>query len=182
MAKSKKLQNKEFYDVETNMTASKISLYAASREELKGKVVRLDLTRSLRGRSFELRLRIDLEDNKLVGNPMTLELAGSYIRRMMRKGSDYVEDSFKAKSMDSEMVIKPFLITRHKVSRAVRNALRKTTKDMLIEHIKNRKSREIFTEVMTNKIQKDISVKLKKIYPLALCEIRVVDIISEIKE
>ena len=29
-----------------------------------------------------------------------------------------------------------------------------------------------FNEIITNKIQKELSLKIKKIYPLALCEIR----------
>ena len=172
MVKNKKLQKKEFFDVESSLTASKISLYSTSADELVGKVVKLDLTRSLRGRGFELRLRVEKEGEKLVGKEMALELAGSYIRRMMRKGSDYVEDSFKTASADGNIIIKPFLITRHKVSRAVRNSLRVTTKEFLVMHAKNRKSKDLFVEIMTNKIQKELSIKLKKIYPLALCEIR----------
>lgn len=172
MAKNKKLQKKEFFDVESSLTASKISLYSTSKEELVGKVVKIDLTRSLRGRGFELRLRVEKEGEKLIGKEMALQLAGSYIRRMMRKGSDYVEDSFKTKSIDGPIVLKPFLITRHKVSRAVRNLLRSTTKEFLINHAKNRKNKDLFVEIMTNKIQKELSIKLKKIYPLALCEVR----------
>ena len=32
---------------------------------------------------------------------------------------------------------------------------------------------------MTNKLQKELSFKLKKIYPLALCEIRIFKIVGE---
>jgi len=36
--------------------------------------------------------------------------------------------------------------------------------------------KEVASEVMANKIQKELSLKLKKIYPLALCEIRVLEL------
>jgi len=65
------------------------------------------------------------------------------------------------------------MITRNKVSRAVRQSLRLTARQHLEVHLTTRTSKELFSEVMTNKLQKELSLKLKKIYPLALCEIRV---------
>lgn len=177
MTKNKKLQKKVFFDVETSFTASKISLYAASMEELAGRVVKLDLSRNLRGKAFELKVKLELKEGKLIGEPAVLQLVGSYIRRMMRKGSDYVEDSFITASKDGKLIVKPFLITRHKVSREVRKSLRNATKEHIISHFATRSSRELFNELMSNKIQKDLSIKLKKIYPLALCEIRMLEIV-----
>jgi len=51
--------------------------------------------------------------------------------------------------------------------------LRLTARQHLEVHLTTRTSKELFSEVMTNKLQKELSLKLKKIYPLALCEIRV---------
>jgi len=178
MVKSTKLEKRSFFDVETSATASKISLYAASAEDLNGRIVTIDLTRNLRGKGFEMKLRIKNEAGKLTGEPVCLQLVGSYVRRMMRKGSDYVEDSFYAESKDGKILVKPYLITRHKVSRGVRKALRNLTKETLLAHIATRKFKDVFNEITTNKIQKDLSVKLKKIYPLALCEIRVLELVE----
>lgn len=179
MAKSNKIQKKSFFEVSSGATGAKISLYAASAQELDGKIVRLDLTRSLRGKSLELKLKVKAEGDKLTGEPVSLELAGSYIRRMMRKGADYVEDSFIAECKDAKAVVKPFMIARHKVSRNVRKALRNAAKEYLLSHLKNRTTKEISTEITTNKLQKELSLRLKKIYPLALCEIRVFEILTE---
>ena len=172
MVKAGKIQKKSFFEVNSSLTSAKIQLYAASPQELNGKIVKIDLTRSLRGKSLELKLKVKAEGDKLNGEPTSLELAGSYIRRAFRKGADYVEDSFVAECKDNKVVIKPFMLTRNKVSREVRKAIRNTAKDYLLAYLKNRSSREIFTEIMTNKIQKELSLRLKKIYPLALCEIR----------
>lgn len=177
----KKTSKKEFFEVKVPMTATKIQLYGSSIEELDGKIVKLDLTRSLRGRSFELNLRVKKKKNELEGEPISLWLAGSYIRRMIRKGTDYVEDSFVAECKDYKAIVKPFLITRNKVSRAVRKELRNQARKNLEAHIKTRDARELFTEIMTNKMQKELSMKLKEIYPLALCEIRAFEIVEEKK-
>ncbi len=179
MAKAKKLQKKIFFEVSSSLTASKISLYAASAEELNGRIIKLDLTRSLRGKGLELRLRVKAENGVLSCEPVSLELAGSYIRRAFRKGADYVEDSFVADCKDVKAIVKSFMLTRNKVSRAVRRELRNTSREFLVGHLKMRTSKEIFNEIMTNKIQKELSLKLKKIYPLAFCEIRIFEVIGE---
>ncbi|PIN94007.1 hypothetical protein COU54_00850 [Candidatus Pacearchaeota archaeon CG10_big_fil_rev_8_21_14_0_10_31_24] len=167
---------KSFFDVKAPMTSAKISLYASSEQEIVGKVVTLDLTKSLRGKAFEMKLKVEMVDNELVAEPVSLWLSGSYIRRMVRKGTDYVEDSFVASCKDADVIIKPFLITRNKVSRAVRHALRKTARDYVEKYLTTRTSKELFSEITANKLQKELSLKLKKVYPLALCEIRVFEI------
>ena len=177
MAKLKKGAKKEFYDVEAPLVSTKISLLAYSPEELDGKFVKLDLTRSLRGKALEFKMKIKNESGKLVGEPVSLWLAGSYIRRAFRKGIDYVEDSFVAECKDAKVVVKPFLITRNKVSRAVRRELRNTGRKFLEGHFKTREVLELFNDIMSNKLQKELSFKLKKIYPLALCEIRVFEVV-----
>ncbi len=179
--KQKKNVKKKFFEVEAPMTSTKIQLLATEPEELNGKCVRLDLTRNLRGKSFELKLKIKADGENLSAVPRDLVLAGSYIRRMMRRGTDYVEDSFVADCRDFSVRVKPFLITRKRVSRAVRNALRETAKKFIISQIKVKEANEMVTLIMTNKFQKMLSLKLKKIYPLALCEIRQFEILKEVK-
>lgn len=177
--KTKNLEKRNFFEVRVPLTAAKIYLYAASMDELTGRVVKLDLTRSLRGKSLELRARIKKDGEKLIGEPFSLILAGSYVRRMMRKGTDYVEDSFEAECRDSRVIVKTFMITRNKVPREIRNKLRETAREFLLSQHKNRTAKEVMTSIITNKLQKELSLKLKKIYPLAVCEIRWFEILKE---
>ena len=181
MAQVKKSGKKAFFDVAVPLTSSKIALYGESVEALDGKVVRLDLTRNLRGKSLELRFKVKLVDGKLIGEPIAVELIGSYVRRMMRGGVDYVEDSFKVTCKDENVTVKPFMITRNRVSRAVRNALRIEARKHLEAYLKTRTAIEVFSDITANKIQRELSFELKKIYPLALCEIRIFELIREAK-
>lgn len=179
MAAKTKSIRKKFFEVKLPLTATKVFLYGISEEALEGSVIKLDLTRSLKGKSLELKARVKKDSSlSLIGEPISLELVGSYIRKMVRKGTDYVEDSFDAECKDAILKIKPFLITRKKVSRAIRNELRMLAKKTLESHMKIRTSSEIFSEVTSNKIQKELFLKLKKVYPLALCEIRVIEILK----
>ena len=155
--KAKKNIKKDFFEVKAPLTATKILLYGSSAEELDGKVVKLDLTRSLRGKSLEIQFRVKADGEKLEGVPMQTVLIGSYIRRMMRRGVDYVEDSFEAECRDFVVRVKPFFITRRKVSRAVRNNLRETAKKFLLGHLKARDAEEIFGEIISNKLQRQLA-------------------------
>ncbi len=177
----KREAKKSFFEVKAPMTAAKILLYARSAKELHGRIVTLDLTRNLRGKSLEMRMRIIPSGEELTAEPLSLALAGSYIRRMIRKGTDYVEDSFETACKDAHVTIKPFMITRNKVSRAIRNSLRMTARNFLISYLTTHTVKEVFSDITTNKIQKELSLKLKKIYPLALCEIRVFELAKEKK-
>src|SRR3989344_4984470 len=173
MVKVKKNVKKSFFEVKIPLSSAKISLYGESPESLQGRFVKLDLTRNLKGKNLEIKYKIVMDNGVLVGEPVSLQLIGSYMRRMMRRGTDYVEDSFNAECKDTKVIVKPFMVTRNKVSREIRNNLREEAKKYLLGLCKTRSSTEIFSDITTNKIQRELSLKLKKIYPLAMCEIRV---------
>jgi ribosomal protein S3AE len=102
-----------------------------------------------------------------------------YLKRMVRRGTNYVEDSFETECKDATVRLKPFLVTRRKVSRAVRKALRNKTKEELEKWAKESTSEKMFEEVLKNKVQRELSTTLKKIYPLSLCEIRVINVVEK---
>lgn len=177
-AKSKGAK-KGFYEVEVPMTAVKISLYGGAPDDFDGRVIKLDMTRNLRGKNLELRMKVKNEGGKLYAIPVSSIIAGSYIRRAMRRGADYVEDSFKVTCKDAIMVVKPFMITRRRVSRAVRKVLRDNARKYVEDYMSIRNAKELFSDVVIGKLQKGMALKLKKIYPLAFSEIRVFEMIGE---
>ncbi len=174
-----KLAKKRFFEVKVPLTATQAHVYGNTTEQLSGRVIRIDLTKSLRGKGLELKARLrPLDAETIAADIISLEIIPAYIQRAIRKGTDYVEDSFEAETKDARMRIKPFLMTRQRVSRAILRELRNLTKKHLEAHLKIRTSEEIFSEITTNKLQRELSMKLKKIYPLALCEIRKIEIIK----
>ena len=174
----KKGQRKKFFEVSVPLTATKVHLYGYSPEELQGSIIKLDLTKILRGKHAELKASIVLENGELIGIIKSFQILPSYIKRVMRRGTDYVEDSFETECKDALIIIKPFMITRKRVSRAVRKAIRETARKHLVSKARIRTARELFLEIITNKLQKELSLKIKKIYPLALCEIRILRVIE----
>jgi ribosomal protein S3AE len=174
MAQAKR--KKKFFDVEIPIIGKTTQVYAYELEDVNGKYIKYDLTRILRGKGVELQLKIKASEKEAVAFPIGMTIMPYHMKRMTRKGTNYVEDSFIIQCKNASMRIKPFLVTRRKVSRAVRKTLRNKTKEELINFAKNKDSYEIFDDVLKNKTQKQLSLILKKIYPLSTCEIRVLKI------
>jgi len=170
MAQAKRKQ--KFFDVDMPILNKETQLYAFDIEELEGRYIKYDLTRLLRGKNMLLNLKVKLEDGKATSEPTELIVLPYFIRRMMRKGTDYVEDSFSTECSDSKVQIKLFLITRKKVSKAVRRALREKAKEETQNYLKDKTAEVLFDEILKNRVQKHLSIVLKKIYPLSLCEVR----------
>jgi ribosomal protein S3AE len=142
-------------------------------EQLDKKTIKLDLSRKMRGKGVEAIFKIQHKDKKLTAYPKKIQLIKSYIQRMMRKRSSYVEDSFQTSCKDIRAIVKPFLITRKKVSRAVRKNLRNTAKEFIIDYLKNKNYLTVCEDIFEGELQKQLLPKLKKVYPLSFCDIRI---------
>jgi len=174
-------RKKKFFNVEIPLINKQTQLQAYEPKELNGKLINYDLTRILRGKSMILQLKVKLEKEKPTTTPRKIKLMPYFLRRAVRKGTNYIEDSFSTKCKNAQVKIKPFLISRRKVSRAVRKALREKAREELIKYVKNKTAESLFEEILKNQIQKILSSKLKKIYPLALCEIRIFEIEKDLE-
>ena len=85
------------------------------------------------------------------------------------------------KAPENDLSSRVGFIVRKKIGNAVirnkvRKALRNKCKQELIDYTKEKPTNEIFEDIFSNKLQKTLSLKLKKIYPLSACEIRVLKI------
>ncbi|MDP3965906.1 MAG: hypothetical protein Q8Q04_00030 [archaeon] len=173
-------RKKRFFNVEMPLIRKETQLQAYEVKELGNRFIKYDLTRILKGKSAILTFKTRVDGDEVHVLPMEIRILPYYLRRMVRRGTNYVEDSFSTEGKFSQVRIKPFLVTRRKVSRAVRKAIRNKAKEELVSWAKDLTDEKMFDEVMKGKIQKELSLKLKKIYPLSLCEIRVLKVEKEI--
>jgi len=177
MARAKR--KKRFFDVEIPILNQKTQLQAYELKELDGRTIKYDLTRILRGKSILLHLKVKIEGEKATTIPIEAKLMPYFLRRMVRKGTNYIEDSFSTECKDAKLRIKPLLISRRRISRAVRKALREKAREELTNYVKDKNTETLFDDLLKNQIQKPLSLKLKKIYPLSLCEIRILKVEKE---
>lgn len=175
-------RRKKFQEVDVPLLKTKIELIGDSISEIEGKNIKLDLTRQMKGKSLELVIKVVNKNNKSTAIPVKIKLMPYFIRRMVRKKISYVEDSLLIPSQESMLIVKPFLITRNKVSRAVRKALRNRARNWLEDYISQIDDTEVFNDILSNKLQKNLSLVLKKTYPLSLCEIRILEIKRALKD
>ncbi len=179
MAQAKK--KKRFFDVEMPLINKQTQIFAYELSELEGKYIKYDLTRILRGKSILVQFKVSVKEHQAIASPRGILLMPYFLRRMIRKGTDYVEDSFVADCKDASLKIKPFLITRRKVSKRVRRGLRDKAREEIKKYLKDKLASRIFEEILKNKMQKELSLMLKKIYPLSLCEIKSLEIEKDLE-
>jgi ribosomal protein S3AE len=173
MALAKKVVKKKFIPVNIPLLKREIELYAVETEELNKKRIILDMTPELRGKAIELKFEVSADEKNAEAKPISLKLHSFYLRRMIRKGTDYSEDSFIAECKDNSVLIKPIMVTRKRVAKKVLEDLRKKSNEEIREYLKSKNFEKIIAEILDNKMQKEIMNKLKKIYPLSMFEIRV---------
>ncbi len=147
---------------------------------LTGRVVRaslMDLTNDPKKQNVQLTFKItSVKEKDAYTDLIRYELTPSYIRRLMRKERDKVEDSFVALSKDNVKVrIKPFIITKSKTQNSVLSAIRKRAREFLADFLREQTYYDFISEVTSTKTQKTLREQLKKIYPIAVLEFRVVE-------
>ncbi len=177
-----KVFKKKFFEVDIPLLQEKYEAYNGLIENLNGRRIKVDATRKLRGKNVDLVFEIKVSEHKAIAEPRKLVLLPYFIKHMLHTGIDYVEDSFNAETLDSSVVIKPFLITRKKVSRAVRKTLRNSAKNWIVDYLKTKTDNDVFQEILSNQMQKQLATKLKKVYPLAICEIRIFELKKALKK
>ena len=163
---------KKAFGVDIPIMNQEVQVLAVNQDSVVGRIIKMDLTRVLKGKNLDATILIKKENDKLVGEIIAINILPSFIRKMIRNNISYVEDSFFAKTKDGEIVIKPFMITRKRVHASVRRALRNRTKEIVLEFAKTRDNTEVFYAILSGSLQRELLVMLKKIYPLAFCEIR----------
>lgn len=167
---------KKYFDVTLEVLNSSIPLLAYTIESLDKKSIKFDLTKILKGKNCEAKYIVHLRDKELFAEIIQFSIYPSFIRKMIGHNISIIEDSFSCSCKDVKLRIKPFLITRKRVHRSVRTELRNKAKEFLIATAENSKKEDFFQNVINGSIQKELSKVLKKIYPLAVSELRVVKV------
>jgi len=156
-------------------------------EEIIGRSVDLNLAFILNNFKYQ-NYKVIFQINKISGLKAYAEvkeimLYPSYIRRITKRGTSKIEDSFIVKTNDGyEVKIKPLVITRFKAHRSQRAEIRKTYRKYLEEKASSLKYYELIEKVINYDLQNEIKPALNKIFPVSNVEIRRITKISQIKQ
>lgn len=144
---------------------------------LNGRVMRINLyvlTNDSRKQNAELSFKIIDSDGKVANTELIgYKILNAYIKRVIRKGKEKVDDSFVCESKDNiKIAVKPFFITKNKTNNSIVTKLRMSIRQMVSEYSKTIEFEKLVREATSNNLQKNLRQELKKIYPLNLLELR----------
>jgi len=87
--------------------------------------------------------------------------------------------SFTCSTSDKKKLrIKPLIVTRMAVVGSIATKIRKNAKDYLIKHIGNSTYDVFVGDLINHSLQGTLKKHLSKVYPLRICEIRSMEVIS----
>lgn len=150
--------------------------YVAGPELLMGRTVSANLanlTGDIRQQSVTLKFIVTSMDGEAgIADVVGYQMAPSAIRRIVRRGSDRLDESFVCETSDGRKVrIKPMAITKTITNSAVHRSLRKLLVGILVKMVKKHTFDSLINEVITSKLQMEVKAELKKVYPLKAVEI-----------
>lgn len=138
----------------------------------------MNLTGEMKRQNINITFEItNVNEDKARTEIRKYKLTPASIKRYVRKGKNRLDLSFTCDTADGKTVtIKPFFLTVRTTGGAHLTLLRKEAAKLIKEAIKNTKYHDLFTNIITNRFQREIRMKLNKIYPLKSCEIRVLEL------
>jgi len=162
-------------------------VYKDNVENVIGRIVDLNLAFVLNNFKYQ-NYKVIFQINKISGLKAYTEvkeimLYSSYMRRITRKGTSKIEDSFIVKTSDGyEIRIKPLVITRFKAHRSQKTEIRKTYRKYLEEKASSLKYYELIEKVINYDLQNEIKPILNKIFPVSNVEIRRITKINNVNQ
>lgn len=151
--------------------------YTANPTNMIGKVLKVNLmtlTGDPKKQSFNARFKItNSEDTGATADFIGYRMANSQVKRLVRRATKKIEDSFVIETKDKVKIrIKPLLLTKNITNKSVLTALRKKSREFIGERFKATDYSAIVSEILVGKLQKDLRLSLKKIYPTNVVEIK----------
>lgn len=148
-------------------------------KNLIGRNVRVNLMNVLndpKKQNIQLTFKIkNVSEKNATTELISYELLPSYSKRLVRKGRDKIEDSFIVETKDkTKLRIKPVMITKTKTQRSKRSMLKKISREFITEKAKAQDMAGVINETISTKLQRELREHLKKIYPLAMLEFKMI--------
>ncbi len=147
--------------------------------ELIGKKIRVNLmsiTNDPKKQSVNVVFKIkEIKGEQVVAELIGYETNQAHVKRLVRKACTKIDDSFVLDGKDGKYRIKPIIITRHKIQKRMITEMRKIMREVIGASIKDSEKWQIFLAAISNKMQMEIKNSLKRISPIGISEIRVLE-------
>ena len=181
MATEKQRARKKWHDIIGKGIFDKVKLGESlvnGAKDLLGKRLKINLmvlTNDPKKQSITLVFNVvSVEGDNGIADLIGYQLSTSHVRRVVRKAVKRIDDSFMLKAKDQTLfAVKPLLIARHRTNKSTAIAIRKKTRELLQQSFQKMSGEDVFSAAIGNRLQMDLKNELKKIYPIAVSEIRI---------
>lgn len=143
------------------------------------KVNMFSLTGDIKKQYVRVVLKVkEVKDTKAITDVVGYELSSAHVKRLGKKTGTKLEDSFVLEGKDKiKLRIKPLVLTRKKVQRSVGSAILKQVRELILQRMKEKDLKDAILSITRYDLQKGLKKDLSKIYPIASCEIKKLDLI-----
>jgi len=140
----------------------------------------MNLTNDVKRQNININFKIvDVQNGKAFTNVVGYYMVQSSIRRMIRRNIEKIIMSFPCKTSDNKDIqIKPLMITRSATTNSVATKMRKHAQDFLVKYIGAISYENLVNDLVNHNLQSSLRKGLNKIYPLRVCEIKSMEIVS----
>ena len=160
--------------------------YVSSVEQVVGKIMKVNLMELTRDHKKQ-KQNIKLEVTEVISDvgqtkPVYYEIMPSAVKRMIRRGKSKIDTSIICTSKTNEAIrIKPIIITNYNATKNVQTDLRKAAESTITDYIADSNFDRVFSDVINFRLQRILREKLKKIFPVKICDIRMLKLEHESK-
>jgi ribosomal protein S3AE len=163
--------NPEFNNIEVGETL------ANEDTNLIGRTIETNLaniTQDPKSQNIKIRFRVrEIKDNKAYANAMSYEMLSTYVKRIVRPAKEKVDDSFEYKTKEGiKIKIKTIFLTKAKTIKSILTNLRHQSRGYLTDYCNKSDYKTLINDLASHNLQRDLKNVLKKIYPLNVCEVR----------
>src|SRR3989338_1656606 len=140
-----------------------------------------DLTGNMRDQNAYIRFKItSTEGSALHTSIIGYELTPSFVKRLVRKDTERLDDNFTCVTKDGkELLFKTLMITAFSEPRSVEGQLRAQLKTIVYEEVRNAVYDTVITDVVGQRLQGMLRKRLGKITPVKDVSIRVMKLLGE---
>ncbi|MEK6900378.1 MAG: hypothetical protein AABX05_04615 [Nanoarchaeota archaeon] len=172
------LSPKQFGQMEIGET------YLSTPEEAVGRTLKInlkDITGNMKDQSAYVKFKVDsIEGTALKTSAIGYELTATYVKKMVRKNTDRLDDFMIFRSKDGKTaLLKILIITQHKAQRSVQKQLKQKAKMLLGEELRKDSFDVFITNLVTRKTQILLKKMLHKIHPVNEVAIRMLGLQKE---
>lgn len=176
----KKKKKKHWYEIDAGKQFNDKKLgesRAYNSQDLLGKVLRVNLmslTNEPKSQYITLYFKVkNVTNNGCSAEIIDYKINNAHIKRLTRKTSNKLEDSFLVKSKDGvSFKIKPLILTKYKSNKSALTALRLKAREFVTDFFSRTDSSQVFSSIIYNKLQMELKKNIRKIFPVAICEVK----------